>query len=319
MPIRPRGKAYQVDVHVGGLRARSTARTYAAARALEADLKQELKDRLKAKGGPRTLADALAKWLRDEAPGLKSHRKFLSHARNLRPHIEGYALTDALEAAEGMKDELRGSVSNATINRRLAILRRILNIAYKRWGWLSEPLGSKIELLPESGDRHIYLTLEEVEALAQACTNPRAADAVRFAAYTGLRRGELLRLTARNLVDGCIVLDGTTKSGRPRVIPIPKGAPVTVPVRVSDAQLRKQFDQAREATGLTHIRFHDLRHTYASWLIQAGAPLTAVRDLLGHANLSVTDRYSHLATSHLRAAVDRLVTEKSPSPKEVSG
>lgn len=305
MPIRKRGKAYQVDVHVRGMRARQTARTYAEARALEADLRQELIERGRTRPAEHSIADALARWLREEAPTLKSHRKFISHARHLRPFVAGYALTDAPKAAEDMKREMRGALSPATINRRLAILRRILNIAYKRWGWLSEPLGLKIEMLPENGDRHVYLTPDEVETLAAACT-PQAGDVIRFAAYTGLRRGEILRLEERHIADGCVVLDGQTKSGRPRVIPIPKGCPIPVPLTISDAQLRKQFDAARTATGMTHIRFHDLRHTYASWLVQAGASMTAVRDLLGHANLSVTDRYSHLATSHLREAVGRL-------------
>lgn len=311
MPIRKRGKTYQVDVQVGGIRARRTARSYQAARALESDLKQQLKTQLRGLEGPKTISDALVRWLKEDATGLKSYRKTTSHARNLRPFIEGYALTDAIEAAEEMKRTQRGKISNATINRRLAILRHILNVAYRRWNWLPQPLGLKIELLPEHNTRHIYLTIDEVETLANACQDTRAGDIVRLAAYTGLRRGEIFRLTERNLVDGCIILDGTTKSGRPRVVPLPHGMQVTLPIEINDGLLRRQFDHARKATGMHHIRFHDLRHTYASWLVQSGAPLTAVRDLLGHANLSVTDRYSHLGTEHLRAAV-ALLSKQNP-------
>jgi site-specific recombinase XerD len=57
---------------------------------------------------------------------------------------------------------------------------------------------------------------------------------------------------------------------------------------------------------LPHVHWHDLRHTYASWLAQAGQPMGAIRDLMGHSSLAVTNRYAHLAPSHLRAAVASL-------------
>jgi site-specific recombinase XerD len=79
-----------------------------------------------------------------------------------------------------------------------------------------------------------------------------------------------------------------------------------LPFQIGAALLRKRFDAARAAAGLPAVHFHDLRHTYASWLVQAGQPLTSVRDLLGHSSSAVTDRYSHLAQTHLRAAVSKL-------------
>ena len=55
------------------------------------------------------------------------------------------------------------------------------------------------------------------------------------------------------------------------------------------------------------IRFHALRHTYASWLVQSGVPLRAIQDLLGHTSLKMTERYAHLAPQHLLDAVDLMV------------
>lgn len=67
--------------------------------------------------------------------------------------------------------------------------------------------------------------------------------------------------------------------------------------------LRKRFEEAR---GDKDIRFHDLRHTAASFMVKGGASLVAVRDILGHSNLGVTSRYSHLALDDLQKAVDKM-------------
>ena len=151
---------------------------------------------------------------------------------------------------------------------------------------------------------------------------------IRFSALSGLRLGEMLALHPGQVRDGLLVLDGNTKSGRPRGIPLPpravRIAKARLPWPLSRDQLRDRFVAARNAAGMAHIRWHDLRHTYASWLVQAGQPLTAVRDLLGHSSLAVTHRYAHLAPAHLAAAVATLPTlrgkggENSPRKKKAA-
>jgi len=119
--------------------------------------------------------------------------------------------------------------------------------------------------------------------------------------------------------DGILALDQHTKSGRPRGIPLPPEAAAIaskrLPWELNRYRLRVRFQEARKAAGLPHIHWHDLRHTYASWLVQAGQPLTAVRDLLGHSSLSVTHRYAHLAPAHLLAAVATLPRLQSKGKK----
>jgi integrase len=97
---------------------------------------------------------------------------------------------------------LADGLSNATVNRRLALLRRVCRLAYAEWGWLDKPI--LIRLLPERNERHVYLTPDEVEALARACPNPAAGDMCRLAAYTGLRRGELFALGRGHVVSGVV-------------------------------------------------------------------------------------------------------------------
>jgi integrase len=313
VPVYKRGEYWHVSVSYRGQRLRKTAgrgATRREAKELEAQALADLRAIAAGKAPTTPLSDALLRWLDNECKQLKAPHKYESHARALLPYIKGKRLTDVLLVSEDVKrGMLREGLSPATTNRRVAILRRIANLAHKQWGLLDEPLGEKITLLRENNARHVYLTPAQVETIAKACPNPDAGDMVRLAAYTGLRRSELFRLTADSYRNGCIVLDGNTKSGKPRIVPVPREAVVIVerlPLPLTDSALRDAWDAAREATGMSHVRFHDLRHTYASWLVQAGAPMRAVQELLGHTTITMTQRYSHLSPAHLIDAVETM-------------
>jgi integrase len=138
---------------------------------------------------------------------------------------------------------------------------------------------------------------------------PILRDFIWFAALSGMRRGEILSLTPDSIIDGAARL-AISKSGRARAVPLPQAAlriaKRRLPWQLTISNLNKLFREARESAGMEHVRLHDLRHTYASWLVQAGESLATVRDLLGHSSLQVTSRYAHLDLQHLRRAVARL-------------
>lgn len=314
MSVRQIGNRWQIRVRIGGgarvERTLPPGSTRADAKALEALVRREQIDSAIGRPEKHLISAAIARWVETSAKGLKSWPRDLKFRV---PVLLRYAGTTELGGIVDLADRIKRDgrkegLTPAATNRYVALLRHVGNLA-ERWGWTDLPLGRRIQLLPEHSERHVYLTRQEVDRLCKA-TDPLTADMIRFAALTGLRRGEMLALTSDQVRDGVILLNAQTKSGRPRAIPLPPQAAVIarkrLPWGVSHSLLRARFLEARSAVGMGHVHWHDLRHTYASWLVQAGQPLTAVRDLLGHSSLAVTNRYAHLAPAHLRAAIKHL-------------
>ena len=257
---------------------------------------------------PRTLAEAIRKWAEEELPRLKSETDTRNHAAQLLPYLTGAALEELPDVAERYKADHR-HLKPATVNRRLAILRRVGNLAHRRWSWTDEPLGDRVHLLSERNARHVYLTRDEILALAIAAPSTAIEDAILIAGYSGLRLGEIVRLKPASVVDGVIRLDADTKTGRPRSVPAHPAladALARLPLPVGKERIQQGFTQARKAVGLDHVHFHDLRHSFASLLVQAGVPLYTAGLLLGHASTRTTQRYAHLADDHLRAAIRKI-------------
>lgn len=317
MSIRRVGKRWQVRVRLGrGARVERTLPPGAKqsdARALEAQIRRAQID-VAVGRRPRYLIDqAIDRWVESSARHLRSWKLDLQYRVDI---LRGYTAGRPLEEIPTVAERVaavgrREGLKPASINRVLALLRRVGNLA-ERWAWTDFPLGRRVQMLPENSERHVYLAPDDLQRLA-GHAEPLTADLIRFAALSGLRLGELLALRPTMIRDGMVVLDTRTKSGRPRTVPLPQQALRIVRTRLQDDgwgvgrdALRARFSAARKAAGMSHVRWHDLRHTYASWLVQAGQPLTAVRDLLGHSTLAVTTRYAHLAPAHLRQAVGAL-------------
>jgi len=154
--------------------------------------------------------------------------------------------------------------------------------------------------------------------------NPYLHAIVTLAVNTGMRKGELLGLEWEwvNLSTSAITLY-RTKSGKSRGVPINQAVYDAIVALESDpdrrasllfkrrdgeawGQIRTAFLSACKHAGIKGFRFHDLRHTSASHLVMRGASLNDVRELLGHSDLKMTQRYAHLSPAHLRQAVGLL-------------
>ncbi len=308
MPVKKRHDtgAYQVTVGHGGRTHRKTSRawTHADAKAYERRYLAAIKDAEAGRQPERLIADGLERWLLEEVPSLRSARQTRNHARRLLPFIAGRKLTEAAAVWGEIKAALPGKAP-ATVNHLGRVLRQVTRLAWKRWEWLDRP--ADIRLLPEP-PRETFLTLEQVERLVAACPNDKAAAYVLLAAYTGIRRGHLLRLTRHDVQGDFLRLDRSGKVARRQLVPLhPRVRAIAgqLPLGIGERQVKEAWNAARAATGLD-CRWHDLRHTCASWLVQAGVPLHVVGEILGHSSPAMTRRYAHLAPQHLADAVAKL-------------
>lgn len=327
MSIRKVGNRWQVRVRIGnGNRVERTlpvGATREDARQLETAVRKAQIDAAAGRTPPRLIDDALDHWLETGAKSLKSYAKDVRYRLGvLREYTEGRPLSDLVKVAQAVKvNGGKTGLSPAGINRYLAILRRVGNLA-EEWGWTEERLGKRIKLLPEGGERHEYLSPDQVRKLASNADEV-VSDMIHFAALTGLRRGEMLRLTPESVRGELLVLNSNTKSGKPRGIPMPpealKIARRRIPWGISAALLRKRFEAARDRAGMPGAHWHDLRHTYASWLVQNGVDLYTVSLLLGHSDVRVTQKYAHLAPAHLSEAVGHLPSLRGKGGEKRAG
>jgi integrase len=310
---------YHVAVQRGGARLHRKcppAYTWRQAKQKESELLQRFDA---ASSGKVLIADAIQHWLQTEVAHHRGRRGTESNAYALADWIKGRTLTEVVKVAEDYKRSLRGSHTGSTINRRLAVLRRVANLAYKRWGWLDQPIGQKIELLPENPAREKYLSRGELAQLLHAIPLRSIRRAVLVAAFTGLRRGELAKLRPINVQGDLIHLKGT-KNGTSRTVPVVhhvRFALKRLPYGVHPDTLTHAVERASDGG----VRFHDLRHTAASLLIQAGVDLYRVGAILGHSDIRTTRRYAHLAVDNLRAAVATLGRKSAPTlhPEKKTG
>ena len=189
MSVYKRGKTWYVDISIDGKQYRRSAGKGATRRQaleLEAKLRRDAVNRRLGHRPERSINDALNAYV---DAGITS--RTADHVRTLIPFTDGRPLTEIHVVARELRDHLnRAGRAPATINRKLAILRRVANLAYNELEWLDEPLGKKIPMMSVRNERHHYLTPDEVEELVTATAKYRqaAGDMVQLAAYTGLRK-----------------------------------------------------------------------------------------------------------------------------------
>jgi integrase len=226
-----------------------------------------------------------------------------------------------------IKGELAKGNKPATINRYLATMRALFRMARDEWQWIDR--FPKIRLLPGEVERDRWLTRAEAERLI-AASPPHLSAMIRFALSTGCRAREItgLEWSRVDLERRTAWLD-RTKNGTPRGVPLNEDA-----VAVLESQrgnhprvcftyrgrpiawelTNNAWHTAVRKAGIDDFRFHDLRHTWASWHRQAGTSCDELKDLGGWKSRVMVDRYAKFATEHLAVAAARIEGKRRENP-----
>jgi integrase len=230
---------------------------------------------------------------------------------------------------------LKTGVANKTVNNLLSVFRQCLGTAYEWLALAGAP--PTVKWLKCPMPKTDYLAPDEC-ALLLAHADDVVYTMILTALRTGMRQGELkgLQWSSINWQSGSITVRhsrcdytnmlGTPKNGRERHIPMEAGLHRTLFDRRQDAgyvfldadgmpfnhkRLTRRLAHVCKKAGLRRIGWHTLRHTFASELVMKGVPLPAVQALMGHSTIAMTMRYTHLAPTTLRAAVDLLSPEQT--------
>jgi integrase len=282
-----------------------------------------------------TLQDAIDRYSQSVLPHKKDHRKQRAQLQWWGQAIGAYTLADVSPALLGEhRDKLGLERSPATVVRYLAALSHVFTVVVNEWGWAEGNPLRKVTKPKEPRGRVRFLsddlpdgTKGERTRLLEACReskNPFLYTIVCLALATGMRQGEILNLRWRDvdLTRGRITLH-ETKNDERRVVPLVGHTLELLKqhsrVRRLDTDLlfpgrnrehpifiRAPWLAVVDGAGIDDLRFHDLRHSAASYLAMNGASLAEIAEVLGHKTLAMVKRYSHLSEAHTASVVERM-------------
>jgi integrase len=268
----------------------------------------------------RTWQEAVVRYLE-----LKRTLRSFSDVQRICRHLDRYLGDMLLSQINGdviwtvVQGELKKGNKPATVNRYMSTVRSLLRMARDEWQWIDT--FPKIRLLPGEVERDRWLTRVEAERLVRCCPLHLAA-LVRFALATGCRAGEISGLEWNRVdLDRKTAWLNQTKNGTPRGVPLNADAVEVLREqmgkdlrfcftyqgkRITSGLTNSAWQSALAAAGIQDFRFHDLRHTWASWHRQAGTSCDELKDLGGWKSRVMVDRYAKYATEHLTLAAGRI-------------
>ena len=292
-------------------------------------------------GKRHTLTELIDRYTKDVlARSPKNARDQLRQLGWWKVEMGSYTLADITPSLVAQyRDKLAGGIthhgkprSSATVNRYLAALSIVFTTAVKEWGWVDDTPMRKVTKPKESRGRVRFLSEDERPRLLKACkesSNPFLYPVVVLALSTGMRHGEIMGLTwdVVDLKRGRAILH-ETKNGERRAVAL-TGQVLELlrelnKIRLIDCNLlfpakeirpqkpQKPMDlrfpwlSAMKKAEIQNFRFHDLRHSAASYLAMNGASLAEIAEVLGHKTLQMVKRYAHLSEGHTARVVESM-------------
>lgn len=328
MAIRKRkgSDVWHLDIRTpGGGRIRQTTGTTdrKEAQELHDKVKHELWRTAKLGERPRRTFDEMAVRFLQQHAGTTDYRNKLLHIGYWRTIFAGRRI-DTITADE-IHDNLPTvnrrttavrKIAISTQNLYLATLRGMFNTAAYEWEWLDK--APRVREKPKGPKRIRWITREEAQQLLGAIQADWLRDVATFALATGLRRANVLGLewSQVDLVNRrAWIHPDQAKARKPIGVPLNDEAVATIRRqlgkhdthvfvrrgKVVEAWNNEQWQRACARAEIRNFRFHDLRHTWASWHVQAGTPLNRLMEMGGWSKYEMVLRYAHLAPDHLAA------------------
>lgn len=309
---------------IGGIRVQESTRTTSRkeAQRYEDRRRAEIREQIERGDKPKfRWIDAEKRWLMEK----QYKRSIVDDIRWfewLQPHI-GHMYLDDIDKriiSETIVKKEQEGVSPASLNRLAALIRAVLNQAYKNWGWIEKV--PTIQMRKEDNKRIRWLTHGEAELLLSHL--PKHLNIMaRFTLATGLRASNvfLLEWEHVDLINRhLIVPDFKFKADKNFGIPLNELAVQILRGQIGQHERfvfvynnkpvtqvsTRAFRKALIRTGIKDFRWHDFRHTWASWHVQNGTSLQELMELGGWASLDMVQRYAHLSSSHLQRAAENV-------------
>jgi integrase len=275
----------------------------------------------------RTFGELMDRYEKEHIVKRASHRSFGGYVKRLRTFFGNRTLADITPRliVEYKNYRLAAGKAPATVNRELSAIRKAFNLAVREWEWCRSNPVCRVSMERENNKRDRWLSDEEERCLLMACA-PWLRDLVLFALCTGMRMGEILALTWRGVdFQRRTVTVFRSKNGERRTIPLNQTVLTVLREKakvraiqtdlvfcsktltpLENGHLRRSFRLALKKARIEDFHFHDLRHTFATRLVQAGVDLYKVQRLLGHKSPIMTQRYAYHYPESLRDGVETL-------------
>ncbi|MGQ3887815.1 tyrosine-type recombinase/integrase [Legionella sp. CNM-1927-20] len=265
--------------------------------------------------------DAVVRWLKES-----SHKRSIeddkAHLRWLDKYLHSYQLHEITrDILENIADKKEATgVTPITVNRMMEVVRAILRKAHREWEWLDK--------VPVIRMRHVekkrirWLTQEQATRLLRELP-PHLKEMVTFSLATGLRASNVKGLQWQDIdmqKQHAWIHPDEAKTKKAIPVPLNKDAMAILTNRLGkhlkyvftykDKPIQqcntKAWKNALKRAGIDNFRWHDLRHTWASWHVQNGTSLQELQQLGGWSNFEMVLRYAHLSSAHLQIAANRI-------------